>query len=348
MQNAYTVVPVNPKLELVVPKWGLPIPCDEKGAATKVAHRVQIAQGLEPSQVQVQYHRTTIPPTHNAFAGWFQAVVEAYNHHKDFVFHPDDFWMVICLNFTKNVAKSAESLRSQLVKHQGKLKLTVTDNHFEGQAHWTPFFEQMANAIRENTVGDVARTLSAEFSTTDEVASVLSSAVIMDVFKHYFEYGRGVPMCGFRRVLFAGTRDDWVRIKAKLLRLGEFSGFEKYAAEVSGILDKFLESLDGNADVAWWNNVMNIEHSRLGSGSTTKVKGWINKLFLGVAPVAEIGDFDLSCFSVPVVVENHATSTQETVHVVGGFVGYSEIDLAVRPSMSLVVVRNLTSVKSLV
>jgi hypothetical protein len=92
---------------------------------------------------------------------------------------------------------------------------------------------------------------------------------------------------------------------------------------------------------------MNLEDSRLGSGSTTNVKGWINNLFLGVNPVADIGDFKLASISVPVLVENHMTSTEETVYVVGGFVGYSEVDLAIRPSMSLAVVRDLTSLKPL-
>ena len=51
---------------------------------------------------------------------------------------------------------------------------------------------------------------------------------------------------------------------------------------VRSILEKFLDTFDGNPDVSWWNTIMTSEEIQLGSGindSLTLVEGWILHFF---------------------------------------------------------------------
>ena len=61
--------------------------------------------------------------------------------------------------------------------------------------------------------------LSCNFSTTDEVYKLVSTSIIMSSFKKYFSYGRMILGCGLNNIYFAGTRDDWLKVLAKLKNL---------------------------------------------------------------------------------------------------------------------------------
>ena len=334
-------VPINPSLQVVTDNYGYR--SKPNVSSTWLSHLQSEKRVYDKSIYEMQWLKETVPATHcgRAFLG---AIMEAYNNHKDLVLSPDDIWMVICLNFTNYVNKNAEALRKQFVSHDGKKKLSVTDNHYEGQARWDDFFGQMREAIKQNTVGDITDTLTADFSTTTPVSFILSSACIMDVFKQYFEYGRCVPCCGIQNVHFMGTVADWENLLAKLQKLAAYGSFGGYVSKVEVIIKKFIQSMEGNIDVKWWNQIMNIEHGRVGSGSTTYISGWINHFYLGARDRMDAGDLSLDNICVPVVVDDHMDMSKSgTVYVVGGFYGYNEENFAVRPSMSLAVISDLST-----
>jgi hypothetical protein len=81
---------------------------------------------------------------------------------------------------------------------------------------------------------------------------------------------------------------------------------------------------------------MNITHGRLGSGSTTKVSGWILKFF-GLDGKVDVGDIKAYNFDVPVEVINKETNQKKTVHMVGGFGGIYKENNAYRPQLSMIV-----------
>jgi hypothetical protein len=133
-----------------------------------------------------------------------QTFISAYNQHHDIVLSPDDMWMIVCLKFAKHVNQNAEQLRSLFVEHQeGKIELTVQDLEREDQ--WDNFFDAMKVKISKNVKGDVCRVLTADFTTTGKVESILSSACIMHAFKPYVDYRRLIMfICGIRQVHFMG------------------------------------------------------------------------------------------------------------------------------------------------
>ena len=101
--------------------------------------------------------------------------------------------------------------------------------------------------------------LACNFSTTDKIHQVMSTAIIMSSFKKFFNYARVLGFCGINRVCFAGERADWEKLLNKLcdLRKYDVDGvLEKYVTHVREIIEKFIESFDGKPDVAWWNRIM--------------------------------------------------------------------------------------------
>jgi len=62
----------------------------------------------------------------------------------------------------------------------------------------------MIKVIADNTKEEIVNTLQCNFSTTTFVEKCLSTAIIMNSFKKYFDYGRCIPDCGIRNVHFFG------------------------------------------------------------------------------------------------------------------------------------------------
>ncbi|CAF4526994.1 unnamed protein product, partial [Rotaria sp. Silwood2] len=147
------------------------------------------------------YTITNGPHTETSTNAVLQAFVSAYNQHHDIVLSPDDMWMMVCMQFADYVNANAEQLRSLFVEHHdGKINLTVED--FQREDEWDNFFDAMKVKIMQNVKDDVCRVLTADFTTTGKVESILSSACIMHAFKPYFNYRRMRCICGIRQVHF--------------------------------------------------------------------------------------------------------------------------------------------------
>ena len=68
--------------------------------------------------------------------------------------------------------------------------------------------------------------------------------------------------CGINNVHFDGTRDDWVKVPQKLLFLKQYDVdglLKKYVDHVAVILQKFIDTYDGNPDLSWWNTIIATE-----------------------------------------------------------------------------------------
>ena len=273
---------------------------------------------------------------------FFGAFAHAYNNHEDLVLSPDDVWMVICIHFSKYINENSEKMRDKFVDHDGKKMLSVTTHKELSENEWDEFFMLMIDEIKKNTKNNIVDTLQANFSTTGKVESILSTAVVMDSFKNYFEYGRCIPCCGIRNIKFMGTHDDWESVLDRTKKLGDyamnglFDSWGKYVRHMIMILRKFVDTFDNNVDVNFWNTVMNIKHGTLGSGSTSYVTGWILKFF-GIYDKVESDEIQSYSIEFPVKLDNKLTGIKKTVSVIGGFGGVNYHDHAYRPQLSMIV-----------
>jgi hypothetical protein len=132
-----------------------------------------------------------------------EAFLWAYYRHHDIVLSPDDMWLLVCMYFAQYINNNAEQLRSIFVEHEeGKILLQVSDS--EDENDWDKFFDTMKVNIMKKTKNDICELLTANFSTTKKVESILSTACIMNVFKPYFDYQLYFDVCGIRQVHFMG------------------------------------------------------------------------------------------------------------------------------------------------
>lgn len=132
---------------------------------------------------------------------------------------------------------------------------------------WNYFLEHMRVEISKNVKNEVIKLLTPTFSTTTNIASLLSCATIMSTFKKYFRYNYLIGGCGIRNVHFMGMLNDWKVLRQKTEQLKSFAipsknenGFDTYVDGLLPILDQFIQTYAGNVDYQFWNTVMDIEH----------------------------------------------------------------------------------------
>jgi hypothetical protein len=128
----------------------------------------------------------------------------------------------------------------------------------------------MRTQIGDNVKNDIVSLLTAKYSTTGKVESLLSCATIMNTFKTYFEYGLAMRMCGIRKVHFLGTLDDWLLLRDKTKQLQGFTtpkdDFSTYVEGVLPVLDQFINTYQDKVDNQFWDKIFDIEHVGAGSG----------------------------------------------------------------------------------
>lgn len=287
------------------------------------------------------YFQETCKKKYYGRNGFFEAFVMAYNFHRGVVISPDDFMVFIGLNFSSYVNDNAEKLRSLVVNHdQGKKKLVVTTPLGETETEWASFFDLMKGEIKSNTKNGIVDILECNFSTTSMIENVISVATIMDSLKEYFEYGRMIPCCGITDLCFTGELNDWEAVKQKVSQLKLFTvkdEWKAYITGIEGILDQFMDAYKGNPDLTFWNKIMNIDHGRLGSGSTTYYSGWILKLFWKTfnKTKCESDEITIPSIKVPIEIDNKMTGIVKSVELCGGFNGVAESNGMFKPRMEL-------------
>ena len=77
---------------------------------------------------------------------------------------------------------------------------------------------------------------------------MISTAIIMNSFKSYFRYTGKKCGCGINNVYMDGTREDWVKLKAKLANLKKYDvdgKLKDYVKQVSVIINKFILTFEG-------------------------------------------------------------------------------------------------------
>jgi hypothetical protein len=148
-----------------------------------------------------------------------------------------------------------------------------------------------------------------------------------------------------------GTLDDWESLVKKTNNLkkycvnkGSFNSsnpqltFTDYIDELLPILEKFVDTYNGNPDVEWWNRIM--DDAGIGnSGGYTYISGWILKIFGFNDKYTKGSDFQNSTFDVPVTLINEKTRIKKNLNIVGGFGGVHKTDDgAYRPQSSLIII----------
>ena len=212
-----------------------------------------------------------------------QGYYQAYVKHIPICITPDILWMLIVQGFSRHIDLNSERLRSKLVQFEGKKTLfvdgdekSIDDITKEG---WQRTFNEFVEKIRKNVGGLMINLLTPCFTTTTPTIQVASQIAIMSAFKSYFRYVRFFGGCGFPYIKLQGTLFDYMQLKYKIQGLIGYE-IDDWVQELLTIVDKIIETKQGNVDKIFWENILkNVEVIQpYGSGELTKitkVDGWL-------------------------------------------------------------------------
>lgn len=217
---------------------------------------------------------------------FFKTIVRAYAEHRPLVLSPDMIWVLISQGFARYVNAHPEQLRDQLVNHSGKMDLVVQSDKdlLSEDADWQKMMADFTAQINDATKGDIAKTITADFTTTGITERITSQITLMETMKSYFDYVVHYIACGIPSVTLTGTPQDWQKMLEKTQQL------EKYAVgpwtkRLVPILTEFVKASEGKADQAFWQDMVKKHRvDKLAGGGCdfrkpTKLDGWILKFF---------------------------------------------------------------------
>lgn len=93
----------------------------------------------------------------------------------------------------------------------------------------------------------------------------------MNAMKHYFDY-ECITQCGISKVKLLGTLEDWIQLKEATSKLSVY-GLGWWTDNLVEILDKMIDTYQGNVDPLFWKYIFKYYAAK--SGSNPHIDGWI-------------------------------------------------------------------------
>jgi len=218
---------------------------------------------------------------------FFQTVVRAYAEHRPLVLSPDMVWLLISQGFARYVNAHSEKLRDQIVNHTGKMDLVVETEKelIHEDPDWEKLIAGFAAQIDEYTKGDIAKTMTADFTTTGVTERITSQVTLMETVKTYFDYIIHYIGCGIPSITLKGTPEDWQKVLEKTKQLEKY-GMNDWIRSLKPILTEFVNASQGNPNQAFWQGMVKKENPDELMGNKvcdlripTILDGWMLKLF---------------------------------------------------------------------
>lgn len=239
----------------------------EKGTAT-FAYNI-VAQSNSTDSI-AGYGATTM----------FTSMYQAYADHRPFVLSPDMMWLLISQGFANHVKYNSEKLRPHFVNFDGKLSLIVRDNTIDlndPNSPWEDVFPQFTKQIGKYAGEDLAKVMTADFSTTTSASKVASEATLMKAMEDYFEYIVIYAVCGIPEITLEGTPEDWQKVldKARFLKKYELNW---WINEIEPVLEKIVKTAEGKIDKTFWQQMFKY-HTQEVYGRARVFDGWIVKFY---------------------------------------------------------------------
>ena len=269
---------------LSAPKETIPT-YDDQEIAQKIVDVIQIPQELH------RVVKTSFEGERLCYLGednFFKCMVQAYADHRPLVLSPDMIWLIISQGFSRYVNAHAEEMRDLLVFHEGEMELVVNSNNniFLPTGDWERLLNDFSTCIANNTKGELADLMTANFTTTGITERIASQVSLMDVVKKYFIYTNIAASCGIPSITLKGTPEDWQKVLDKVRCLKKYH-LEKWASDLEPILKEFVEASKGKPNKKFWQNIvkkrrvdqLKREKGCLPSINSTYLDGWFLKFF---------------------------------------------------------------------
>lgn len=212
-------------------------------------------------------------------------MVEAYAGHYSVILSPDAIWTLISQGFCHHISLNTEKLKDKIVNHEGKMEISVISEYdlYSPLMDWDTLLNGFDIQIAENTKGNIADIMRADFSTTGNTERITSQVTLMSAVKSYFDFAAIHTICGIPTITIEGTPDDWRKIIKKVESLRDYD-LSWWVDDLKPILQEFVNASEGNINKDFWQNIMKKdrpESMKNGAGcgvkDATKFDGWFLK-----------------------------------------------------------------------
>lgn len=216
---------------------------------------------------------------------FYNCMVEAYAGHYSVILSPDAIWTLISQGFCHHISLNTEKLKDKIVNHEGKMEISVISEHdlYSPLMDWDTLLNGFEIQIAENTKGNIADIMRADFSTTGNTERITSQVTLMSAVKSYFDFAAIHTICGIPTITIEGTPDDWRKIIKKVESLRDYD-LGWWVDDLKPILQEFVNASEGNVNKDFWQNIVKKdrpESMKNGAGcgvkDATKFDGWFLK-----------------------------------------------------------------------
>lgn len=216
---------------------------------------------------------------------FYNCMVEAYAGHYSVILSPDAIWTLISQGFCHHISLNTEKLKDKIVNHEGKMEISVISEHdlYSPLMDWDTLLNGFEIQIAENTKGNIADFMRADFSTTGNTERITSQVTLMSAVKSYFDFAAIHTICGIPTITIEGTPDDWRKIIKKVESLRDYD-LGWWVDDLKPILQEFVNASEGNVNKDFWQNIVKKdrpESMKNGAGcgvkDATKFDGWFLK-----------------------------------------------------------------------
>lgn len=201
------------------------------------------------------------------------AVGRAFADHRPLVLSPDAVWLTIAQGVAQHVRLHAEELRSRLVSHAGRKRLSVVLHQRMPQDadSWREvvamFDKLLAAEVRD------ADLFACDFSTSTDVDRTAGRIVLLDAYSAYFSLWL-MFVCGIPSITLTGTVEDWRKIRKRVDAIDGF-GLEQWCRSLAPIADHFVRAAEGAADIGFWRRI----YSPADAYGGDVITGWVARLY---------------------------------------------------------------------
>ena len=216
---------------------------------------------------------------------FYNCMVEAYAGHYSVILSPDAIWTLISQGFCHHISLNTEKLKDKIVNHEGKMEISVISEYdlYSPLMDWDTLLNGFDIQIAENTKGNIADIMRADFSTTGNTERITSQVTLMSAVKSYFDFAAIHTICGIPTITIEGTPDDWRKIIKKVESLRNYD-LGWWVDDLKPILQEFVNASEGNVNKDFWQNIVKKdrpESMKNGAGcgvkDATKFDGWFLK-----------------------------------------------------------------------
>jgi hypothetical protein len=216
---------------------------------------------------------------------FYNCMVEAYAGHYSVILSPDAIWTLISQGFCHHISLNTEKLKDKIVNHEGKMEISVISEYdlYSPLMDWDTLLNGFDIQIAENTKGNIADIMRADFSTTGNTERITSQVTLMSAVKSYFDFAAIHTICGIPTITIEGTPDDWRKIIKKVESLIDYD-LGWWVDDLKPILQEFVNASEGNVNKDFWQNIVKKdrpESMKNGAGcgvkDATKFDGWFLK-----------------------------------------------------------------------